>query len=153
LEAERRSLLGRVQTFNAYVMALDRPTNQREWVARYRVMGTVRFVKATGQSGRLVGSAAHFEIGEKITTGHDGRLVISFPDGTWTSIGPDEEVIFDKFVYDPNPGLAESTKQHLARLFVTVRIGRVHEPPAGFTTNEFGDFVRLRDGDFGGLRG
>jgi len=76
--------------------------------------------------GRIVSSGEPVHLGERIVTDDKGRLQILLLDETVFTVGPNTEMVLDKFVYDPETGAGEMTAditQGVLR-FITGKIAR-----------------------------
>lgn len=53
-----------------------------------------------GQSGAKVGDSVY--LGDVVSTGSDGRVGITFTDGTAFDLSPNARMVMNEFIYDPN---------------------------------------------------
>lgn len=72
---------------------------------------------ASGAVGRVLQSGLPIHMGDKITTGKDGRLQILLLDETVFTIGPDSTLVIDEFVYDPVSGSGKVAASVLKGMF------------------------------------
>ena len=54
----------------------------------------------SGQSSAKVGDSVY--LGDVVSTGSDGRVGISFTDGTAFDLSPNARMVMNEFIYDPN---------------------------------------------------
>ena len=68
------------------------------------VRGVVQLAAITGvrEVGKKVASGEPIFLGDRVTTGAEGRLQIMLLDQTVFTIGPKAVIVIDEFVYDPN---------------------------------------------------
>jgi len=81
---------------------------------------------APGAIGRVVESGKPLFLNDHVTTDAAGRLQILLADETVFTIGPNADMVLDKFVYDPSTGQGSVAAQIVrgAFRFVTGRIAR-----------------------------
>lgn len=88
-----------------------RPAAPAEFLGGISLRGEAFFVKSDGVRRRMVGTAAHFEMGEQIIVGPNSRLQTVLPDDTVFTLGPDSDMKIDEFVYYPNSSAGKVTAQ------------------------------------------
>jgi hypothetical protein len=81
---------------------------------------------APGAIGRIVSSGKPLFLNDHVTTDAAGRLQILLNDETVFTIGPNADIVLDKFVYNPETGVGDVAAQIVrgAFRFVTGRIAR-----------------------------
>jgi hypothetical protein len=96
----------------------------------------------------VVGMAVHMK--DELRTGADGRMLVSFTDGTALTLGENASVVVDGFVYDPDKGVGRTVLQTSrgAFRFVTGRIGELKEKSITVST-AFAD-IAVRGTEFWG---
>jgi hypothetical protein len=98
----------------------------------------------------MVGMAVHMK--DELRTGTNGRMLVSFLDGTELTLGENASVVVDRFVYDPDQGIGKTALQTTkgAFRFVTGRIKELKEKSIVVST-PFAD-IAVRGTEFwGGL--
>ena len=90
------------------------------------VSGAVKAV-APGAIGRIVESGKPLFLNDHVTTDAKGHLQILLVDETVFTLGPDADIVLDKFVYNPDTGVGTVAAQIVrgAFRFVTGRIARL----------------------------
>jgi hypothetical protein len=82
----------------------------------------------------LIGTEVRLQ--DELRTGTDGRLKVTFRDGTVLTLGENASIVMDRYVFDPDQGLGEvalETTQGAFR-FVTGRIGGLKQKTIGVVT-------------------
>ncbi len=104
-------------------------------------------VKAAAPSeiGRIVESGKPLFLNDHVTTGGQGRLQILLADETVFTIGPNADMVLDKFVYDPTTGQGSVAAQIVRGAFRFVSGRIAHQRPESMK-------VRLNVGTIG-IRG
>jgi hypothetical protein len=92
-----------------------------------KVENEASIVVASAARPALIGMAVHLK--DELRTGANGRILVTFLDGTQLTLGENASMVIDDFVYDPGKGLGQaflhSTKG--AFRFVTDRIKELKE--------------------------
>jgi hypothetical protein len=117
LDAEKHRLAQQIRTFDTAVSRASNEALAPEIVCHYTVHGLVHIQKADGTTRTLVGSAAHFEIGERITTGAGAEVVLTLPDGSVWTIGPNADLVLDRFVYGTPTGIIDRSERAAIAVF------------------------------------
>jgi len=67
-----------------------------------RVEGEAKIISAQDAIQAQPGTPIH--LGDRIKTGENGRLGVTFKDNTIMSFGPETEVVMDEYLFDPAEG-------------------------------------------------
>jgi hypothetical protein len=99
-------------------LAQATPAAARAGVAA-AVRGEVQLVSVPGgrEIGKAVASGDPIFLGDRITTGSEGRLQIMLLDETVFTIGPNAAMVIDQFVYDPQTSAGKVTATVLKGTF------------------------------------
>jgi hypothetical protein len=69
--------------------------------------GDAKIVRAGSPAKATVGQPVHQN--DVVLTGSNGSIGVTFTDNTMFSVGPDTEIVVDKYVFDPNANSASFT--------------------------------------------
>lgn len=109
------------------------------------------FYILTEDGRKLIGqNAAQVPIssGAKVITGRNGRVEMSFPDGTTLILGPDSQLVLDEVIYDPSTGVRRIAADLTKGLFRWVT-GHVVDQKARLERVKLGFYtVGIRGTDF-----
>lgn len=112
------------------------------------VEGDVTFIYPTGQ--RVAGNNAirtPIALGTKVVTGPGGRARFLLLDETGFTVGPNSELVLDRFVYDPATAQVEKTALKILRGEFRFRTGNVRKRKADAIS------IGTPVGTIGGFRG
>lgn len=62
--------------------------------------GDARIIRSGSPESAIVGDPVHQN--DIVVTGADGAIGVTFTDSTMLSVGPNTEIVVDKYVFDPN---------------------------------------------------
>lgn len=85
------------------------------------------FIQADDGMKRQVTSGGSLELSGHVTSGPTGHLQVILADETIFTIGPNSDLVLDRFVYDPDTGIGTATAQIIRGMlrFVTGKIHRL----------------------------
>ena len=95
-----------------------------------------------------VGTVVHMQ--DSVQTGSDGRLEVTFRDGTKVTLGGNASIVIDKYVFDPDQGVGEASLNVTegAFRFVTGRMKEMSNK--SITVNTTAAQIGVRGTDFWG---
>jgi len=84
----------------ASIMPIGKVVTAAGSVSIEHVSAVVVQASVGGQSGAKVGDSVY--LGDVVSTGSDGRVGITFSDGTAFDLSPNARMVMNEFIYDPN---------------------------------------------------
>jgi hypothetical protein len=74
-----------------------------------KVENAAQVVSASGATTAMVSTPVHMK--DKLRTGANGRLQVTFRDNTVLTLGEHASVVIDRYIYDPDQGIGETVLQ------------------------------------------